>query len=76
MATNPIQQLAQELETTGVTLSEEVIAADPQAFPTVTWDQINEAAGKLWLEAGGDVNTPYTLDFWLEAEDSLKTQTP
>lgn len=75
MSTNPIQEVAQELEAAGVTESEEIIAAAPQAFPEVTWQQINDAAGKLWLDAGGDSNTPYTLNFWLEAETALKTQT-
>lgn len=76
MSTNPIQLVAQELETTGVTLSEEIIAADPQEFPAVSEGQKRITAFLLWEAAGAVENSPYTLNFWLEAEDALETQSP
>ena len=76
MSTNPVQQVAQELETVGVTLSEEVIAADPQDFPAVSEGEKKIAAFLLWEAAGAVPDSPYTLDFWLEAETALLTQSP
>lgn len=75
-ASNPIQQLAQELLTEGVTESEEVIAAAPQAFPEVSEELIRIQAFLAWEAAGAILDSPYTLNFWLTAEDELKTQSP
>lgn len=76
MASNAVQQLAQQLEAAGVTESEAVIAVEPWAFPSVPEDTTRIAAYLLWEAAGAVEDSPYTLNFWLEAEDVLKTQTP
>lgn len=76
MSTNPIQQVAQEIEAAGTQESEEIIAAAPEAFPAVTWEQKNALAGQIWLDCGGIPDDPHTLNNWLTAEDTLETQTP
>lgn len=76
MVSNPIQQLAQELLSEGVTESEEVIAAAPKAFPEVSEGEIRIQAFLAWEAAGAVPDSPYTLNFWLQAEDALKTESP
>lgn len=73
---NPIQSVGQELIGEAVTIDEQLAAANPTAIPAVTWEQKNKLAGELWLAAGGVQDSPLTLDFWLQAEILLATETP
>ena len=76
MSETPIQQEMGQVLEGAVTIDEQIAAENPQDLPIITWEQKNELAGKLWLDAGGLPDDPNTLDHWLQAEVTLEADTP
>jgi hypothetical protein len=70
----PEQEVAQEFLTQAIGDDEQLMQAAPPPV-TVTYEQKNKLAGDLWLAAGGVPDSPLTMNFWLEAEAILLTQT-
>jgi hypothetical protein len=70
---NPIQAVEQEILSNTVSEVEEISQADPQPnAPTHAQKAI--LAYEIWEANGAVMDSPLTLNFWLEAEVSMVSQ--
>jgi hypothetical protein len=67
---NPIQADEEQILANAVTEVEEINQAVP-TLATISWEEKNALAGKIWLDSGGIPNDPNTLDNFLLAESTL-----
>ena len=70
---NPIQAVEQEILSNTVEEVEQIAQADPQPNAP-THEQKAKLAYEIWEANGSVIDSPLTLNFWLEAEVSMISQ--